>query len=228
MNNKILYIILGVLLIGVMGYYGVFLPCSEIQSNFEKRTKAQDARTSAELALNSAKATYNRAMNQREERKKILEQNKGQLKEIYEFGPLPSYMDIDAVFGRMLHDIINIAKKDGMKVRSMVFYSDIEKEPLVLGRDVSIKSELDALSNKDKPAKDEETPEEAPAVTTDYKAYQVDFGFVSSYSSLNLFIKNLKDYKYLIKVRKLESYPYPENPKILISNVSLILYAKIK
>ena len=228
MSNRILYICLGILLIAVMGFFGVYQPCMQIGSNIESRDTAKDRKANAERVLKAAEATYNRAMHEREERKKNLERNKGRLKEIYEFENMPDYMDIDSLFGRMLHDIINIAKKNGLKVRSMVFYSNIEKEPLVLGRDVSIETELENFVNKEGGEEGPHPEEVAAPSSTDYKAYQVDFSFVSSYSHLNSFIKAIKDYKYLIKVRKLETYPYPENPKILISNVSLILYAKVK
>ena len=230
MSNKFLYILLGIVLIGAMGY-GVSIPCMQIKPNMEAREQALQKRDRAQANLDLAIRNEKRIRHEQEERKKNIEKNKGKLKEVYEVENMPSYMDVDSLFGKMLHDIINMAKRNGLKVRSMVFYSDIEKEALVMGRDVSITAELESFkkneSENGQPQAQEEEPAEAP-IKTDYKAYQVDFNFVGTYTNLNAFIKTIKDYKYLVKVRKMETYPYPENPKILLSNVSLILYAKTK
>lgn len=225
MNSRFLYVILGIMLTGAMVWYGIWQPCKKIKPLIDSKNDAIAKEQQALNDLNSAKRAYDNEMKRREERRKSIELNKGKLKEIYEFETMPPYMDIDSLFGRMLHDIISIAKKNGLKVRSMVFYSNTEKEPLVLGQPVSIQSELENLGKK--PDSKDNTNDNENS-TTGYKAYQVDFGFMSSYSNLNKFVEALGNYKYLVKVRKLETYPYPGDPKILMSNVSLVLYVHVK
>ena len=226
MEKKFLYIILGILLAGAMVWYGIWTPCKDIKPLIDQKNTAIEQEQRALSELNSAKVAYENEMKRREERRKSIELNKGKLKEIYEFESMPPYMDMDSLFGKMMHDVISIAKKNGLKVRSMVFYSNTEKEPLVLGQPISIDKELENIGKKPETKADEKTDNETS--TTGYKAYQVDFGFMSSYSNLNKFIEALSNYKYLVKVRKLETYPYPDDPKILMSNVSLVLYVHVK
>ena len=60
---------------------------------------------------------------------------------------------------------------------------------------------------------------------TAYFICDVDMAIVSNYVNLGKLIQDLYQYPYYIKINKVEVTPYPKDKKILLSTISLRLYA---
>lgn len=60
---------------------------------------------------------------------------------------------------------------------------------------------------------------------TTYFVCDVNLDIVSNYVNLGKLIQDLYQYPYYIKINKIEVYPYPKDKKILLSTISLRLYA---
>ena len=58
-----------------------------------------------------------------------------------------------------------------------------------------------------------------------YFVCEINMELVSNYTNLGKFIQNIIQYPYYIKISNVQVLPYEKDKKILISNISLRLYA---
>lgn len=58
-----------------------------------------------------------------------------------------------------------------------------------------------------------------------YFVCDVNMEIVSNYTNLGKLIQDIYQYPYYIRINKIEVYPYPKDKKILLSKISLRLYA---
>ena len=208
-------IIIAILLVGYVGK-------SQIPHVMDIKPKLDELKNQEEVLIQTETnlANVTRKANQRcadLEAKKNAKKDIGvnELKTVYK----PIYLrsqDTASLFGKEIKDIVQLAKKSRLKMHSMEIFQTVKNEPLLLGKNVSINAILD------------ESAAEAPPATpiTPYRGHQLDLGLLGSYKDLKLFLTAVENYDYLVKIKKVETFPYTKNPKILVSNVSLVLFAE--
>jgi len=243
-NKNLVFIIIAVVVLAIATVVTRVWPeVQNVKSNIEQKQQAEQNLQTAKVNLENAKRAHKAWEKEQEQKKEQAKINQGKYKAVYE----PKFVfpfvgsDKSALFGVMLEDVVKIARQNKLKIHSIDYYEEVKLEPLLEGRQIAVDEELKtlgAVSGNDStpqpspspngaPAENGESAPAAPAVL-DYKGYQVDFGFIGTYSALNRFLTDVTDYKYLIKVKKFESYPYKENPKYLVSHVSLVFFVKHK
>ena len=191
-------------------------PIMDIQSSISSVQTAKENRERAEQKLKSIKKRQQQEIEKKKLAEKIRKENEGNLKQIY----VPAFTkekDTTSLFGKQVKDIVTLAKKSGLRMHSWEFYTELKNEALLSGTSYSISETLDE--------EEEKQEETSKTNNTKYRGYQVDLGLLGSYLELKQFLTLIENYDYLIKIKKVESLPFEENPKILISNVSLVLYA---
>ncbi len=216
-------------LIVVLGVYSCVKPINNVIDSQKLYLLKKVELASAVTQRDAMKARFEAQKNLDEKLKNTASDT---LKPIFK----PEYISPDkmSLFGNLLQDVINFAKQDGLKVRSMEFYSDLEGEPLLIGRTIDNPEELLLSEEAKKNKKNNElnidaasTTSETPPLsqTSKYKGYQVNIGFLGNYKGLRAFVDELENYSYLIKIKKIETFPYEVNPNILIANFAIVLYA---
>lgn len=190
-------------------------PIMDIQSSINSVQTAKENRERAEQKLKSIQKRQQQEIEKKKLAEKIRKENEGNLKQIY----TPAFTkekDTTSLFGKQVKDIVTLAKKSGLRMHSWEFYTELKNEALLSGKSYSISETLD---------EEEKQEETSKTNNTKYRGYQVDLGLLGTYLELKQFLTLIENYDYLIKIKKVESLPFEENPKILISNVSLVLYA---
>ncbi len=225
--NPYFYII-AMVLIPIAAIYFAWTPIKDAEGSYNKLESTKVTHLAKQEAAERAEKAY-RAWQEQKKKEEAVAEDQGFLKQIFK----PDYITTDkmSMFGSMLQDMINLAKRSGLRIRSMQFFSDLKGESLLEGRAITPEQQLALAAAA--AAKSEKGGSKAPAsapvpAATQYRGYQVDFGFLGTYASINTFVNAVNNYHYLVKIKKVESYPYSKNPKILVANVSIVLYAESK
>ena len=111
------------------------------------------------------------------------------------YSPIESDLGNDTLFFTLYNDIIEMLHANSIKVKSINYTYNPETDAFV------------------KFGKDV------------YFVCDVDMEVVSNYVNLGKLIQDLYQYPYYIKINNIEVLPYPKDKKILVSNLSLRLYA---
>ncbi len=109
--------------------------------------------------------------------------------------PIESDLGNETLFFTLYNDVIEMVHANSVKIRSIDYKYNPEGDMFV-------------TNGKDA-----------------YFVCDVNMELVSNYVNLGKLIENIYQYPYYIKINSLEVKPYPKDKKILISNISLRLYA---
>ena len=113
------------------------------------------------------------------------------------YAPIESDLGNDTLFFTLYNDVIEMLHADSIKIKSIDYQYNPEQDAFV-------------QSNKDGM----------------YFVCDVNMELVSNYVNLGKLIQDIYQYPYYIKINGLEVSPYKKDKKILISNLSLRLYAR--
>lgn len=111
------------------------------------------------------------------------------------YSPIESDLGNDTLFFTLYNDIIEMLHANSIKIKNISYTYNPET-------DAFVKFGRDI-----------------------YFVCDVDMEIVSNYVNLGKFIQDIYQYPYYIKINKIEVLPYPKDKKILVSNLSLRLYA---
>lgn len=111
------------------------------------------------------------------------------------YSPIESDLGNDTLFFTLYNDIIEMLHANSIKIKNIGYTYNPET-------DAFVKFGRDI-----------------------YFVCDVDMEIVSNYVNLGKFIQDVYQYPYYIKINKIEVLPYPKDKKILVSNLSLRLYA---
>lgn len=98
-------------------------------------------------------------------------------------------------FGIMFEDVIQAAKYNGLKLRSIAY----------------------KMSPADDPVQ--------TTVPEDYNVCNVSMKLLGSYSQFRSYFQDVYNYPYLINLSQLSIEPYEKNPKVLVADVVVTLYS---
>ncbi len=119
------------------------------------------------------------------------------LKPIYESPASNTSNENLGIFGNMFEDIINIAQKNGLLIRSIEYDMRPAEDPIYI---------------------------ESPDL---YNVCELKFFFVGSYSQLQSFFSDInKEISYLTYISNLNITAFTENTDYLLINTSITLYSK--
>ena len=112
------------------------------------------------------------------------------------YSPVESDLrDNDSLFFTLYNDTIEMIHNNSVKIKSIEYKYNPEGDPFV-------------ENGKDK-----------------YFVCEIDLELVSNYTNLGKLIQDLYQYPYYIKICNISIKPLPRDKKILITNMSLVLYA---
>lgn len=98
-------------------------------------------------------------------------------------------------FGIMFEDVIQAAKYNGLKLRSISYQMSPTGDPI------------------------------QAAVAEDYNVCNISLKLIGNYSQFRSYFQDVYNYPYLINLSKISVEPYDKNPKMLISDVVITLYS---
>lgn len=98
-------------------------------------------------------------------------------------------------FGVMFEDVIQSAKYNGLKLRSVSYNTNPQQD--VVQKNIS----------------------------SDYNACAISMELIGSYMQFRSYFQDIYNYPYLINLDKISIKPYENNKRILISEVTIILYS---
>lgn len=149
--------------------------------------------------LYTVEANYQKAIKDRDKKKEKAELMKTSrveaAKKIY--APSESDLDKDSLFFTLYTDVIDLAKQNGMKIRSI----DYNYYP---STDVFVSE-----GGKD-----------------NYFVCDLDMKLISNYTQLRNFIETLFQYPFYVKFNKLVINPYKSDKRVLMTDFSLRLYSR--
>lgn len=111
------------------------------------------------------------------------------------YSPVDADLGNDTLFFTLYNDVIEMVHANSIKIKSMEYTYNPEDDKFV-------------QFGKDV-----------------YFVCEINMELVSNYTNLGKFIQNLIQYPYYIKINNVQVVPYEKDKKILISNISLRLYA---
>ena len=111
------------------------------------------------------------------------------------YSPVDSGLENDSLFFTLYNDVIEMLHGNGIKIKSIDYTYNPAGDPFV-------------EHGKDT-----------------YFVCDIDMQIVSNYVNLGKFIQDVYQYPYLIKINKIDTNPYKRDKKILISDISLRVYA---
>lgn len=149
--------------------------------------------------LADAEAAYTKAEKDYNERKQKAERMNTQRTEVVKkiYAPAESDLDKDSLFFNLYTDVIDIAKQNGIKIRSIDYNYYPATDNFV------------ALGGKD-----------------NYFVCDLDMKLISNYTQLRNFVETLFQYPFYVKFNKLVVEPYKLDKKVLMTDFSLRLYAR--
>lgn len=103
--------------------------------------------------------------------------------------------DLMSSFGIMFEDVIQAAKYNGLKLRSISYSMSPTDDPVQV------------------------------AVAEDYNVCNVKMKLLGNYSQFRSYFQDVYNYPYLINLAQISIQPYEKNPKVLISDVVVTLYS---
>ncbi len=182
-NQKVMYIAI-ILICVAFGLYLIIPKAQESYNTYvsiqEKTEKLQKTQKEVD-DIRAQKAAYERE-------KKI------STKPVYKSDV--ATLDAMASFGIMFEDVIQAAKYNGLKLRSIEY---AQNPPT----DVVVQNVLDS-----------------------YNVCAVKMQLIGSYAQFRSYFEDIANYPYLINIDKISIFPYAENKKVLIADVSINLYAE--
>lgn len=111
------------------------------------------------------------------------------------YSPIESDLGNDTLFFTLYNDVIEMVHSNSVKIRNISYVYNPESDKFV-------------TNGKDM-----------------YFVCDVNMELVSNYVNLGKLIQDIYQYPYYIKINELEVKPYAKDKKVLISNISLRLYA---
>lgn len=105
-------------------------------------------------------------------------------------------LDPMASFGIMFEDVIQAAKYNGLKLRSIEYAQNPPD-------DMVVQNILDS-----------------------YNVCAVKMQLIGSYAQFRSYFEDIANYPYLINIDKISIFPYADNKKVLIADLSINLYAE--
>jgi len=99
-------------------------------------------------------------------------------------------------FGVMFEDVIQSAKYNGLKLRSIAY---------------KLMPQGDVIAN---------------SLGDSYNACAIDMQLIGTYSQLNSYFQDIFNYPYLINLDKMSITPYIGDKKVLIADVTVIIYSE--
>ncbi len=109
--------------------------------------------------------------------------------------PIDSDLGNDSLFFTLYNDLIEMVRSNSIKIKSMEYTYNPEN-------DAFVKFGQDV-----------------------YFVCEINMELVSSYTNLGKLIQDIVQYPYYIKINRIQVQPYEKDKKVLISDVSLRLYA---
>ena len=112
------------------------------------------------------------------------------------YAPVDSDLGNDTLFFTLYNDLIEMIHANSIKIKSMEYLYNPEEDAFV------------KFSREQ------------------YFVSEVNMELVSNYTNLGKFIQEVVQYPYYVRILKVEVKPYPKDKKILLTNISLRLYAR--
>lgn len=183
-NQKIMCIVLILLSIAV----GLYLVIPNVQKSFETYNSVQEKTQKAE----STKQQIEELKSKKEAYEK---EEKTATKPVYKSDL--ATLDQMASFGIMFEDVIQSAKYNGLRLRSISYNTNPVGD--------IIKSNIGDA----------------------YNVCEVKMQLIGTYVQFRSYFQDIYNYPYLINLDKISIFPYESNPRILIADVLVILYSEM-
>ena len=182
-NQKLMYILIILFCLA----FGLYLIVPKVNDSYntykqiqEKQAKVQSTQKEID-SLRAQKLAYEK-------------QEKSSTKPVYKTDV--ASLDAMASFGIMFEDVIQAAKYNGLKLRS-IEYAQNPPDDIV-----------------------------SQNVQSDYNVCAVKMQLIGSYAQFRSYFDDIANYPYLINLDKISIFPYAGDKKILIADVQVNLYAE--
>ena len=182
-NQQTLPYIIGLVLSLVLGVYLLYPKVSAIYTNYnEVKTKTQAVeQTKQQIAdLKAQKESYEK-------------EEKVSTKPVYKNDIATA--DPISSFGVMFEDVIQSAKYNGLKLRSISYNT----------------SPADDIVQKN--------------ISSEYNVCSISMQLIGTYMQFRSYFQDIYNYPYLINLDKISIKPYENDKKILIADITVILYS---
>lgn len=153
------------------------------------------------ISINSQAVNKEQEYNKKLEQKRIVERKLAQMKVAMTsiqkkvYAPVDSDLGNDTLFFTLYNDLIEMLHANSIKIKSIEYLYNPESDAFV------------------KFSKDQ------------YFVSEVNMELVSNYTNLGKFIQDVIQYPYYIRIVSINIKPYPKDKKILVSDISMRLYA---
>lgn len=183
-NQKIMCIVLILLSVAV----GLYLVIPNAQKSFETYKAIQEKTQKAE-------STKQQIADLKTKNEAYEKEEKTATKPVYKSDL--ATLDQMASFGIMFEDVIQSAKYNGLRLRSISYNTNPAADV--------IKSNIGDA----------------------YNVCEVKMQLIGNYLQFRSYFQDIYNYPYLINLDKISIFPYASNPKILIADVSVMLYSEM-
>lgn len=182
-NQKLLYILI-ILISLAFGLYLIIPKVNESYSTYTQIEEKQKKLQSTQKQIEDIKA----------QKQAYEKEEKSSTKPVYKSDL--ATLDAMASFGVMFEDVIQAAKYNGLKLRSIEYSQN--------------------------PADDVVTQN----VLSDYNICAIKMQLIGTYAQFRSYFDDIANYPYLINLDKISIFPYDGDKKILIADVQINLYAE--
>lgn len=182
-NQKLMYILI-ILISLAFGLYLIIPKVNESYSTYTQIEEKQKKLQSTQKQIEDIKA----------QKQAYEKEEKSATKPVYKTDL--ATLDAMASFGIMFEDVIQAAKYNGLKLRSIEYSQN--------------------------PADDVVTQN----VLSDYNICAIKMQLIGSYAQFRSYFDDIANYPYLINLDKISIFPYDGDKKILIADVQINLYAE--
>lgn len=182
-NQKLLYILI-ILISLAFGLYLIIPKVNESYSTYTQIEEKQKKLQSTQKQIEDIKA----------QKQAYEKEEKSSTKPVYKSDL--ATLDAMASFGIMFEDVIQAAKYNGLKLRS-IEYSQNPADDVI-----------------------------AQNVLSDYNVCAIKMQLIGTYAQFRSYFDDIANYPYLINLDKISIFPYEGDKKILIADVQINLYAE--
>lgn len=182
-NQKLLYILI-ILISLAFGLYLIIPKVNESYSTYTQIEEKQKKLQSTQKQIEDIKA----------QKQAYEKEEKSATKPVYKSDL--ATLDAMASFGIMFEDVIQAAKYNGLKLRS-IEYSQNPADDVI-----------------------------AQNVLSDYNVCAIKMQLIGTYAQFRSYFDDIANYPYLINLDKISIFPYEGDKKILIADVQINLYAE--
>lgn len=182
-NQKLLYILI-ILISLAFGLYLIIPKVNESYSTYTQIEEKQKKLQSTQKQIEDIKA----------QKQAYEKEEKSATKPVYKSDL--ATLDAMASFGIMFEDVIQAAKYNGLKLRS-IEYSQNPADDVI-----------------------------AQNVLSDYNVCAIKMQLIGTYAQFRSYFDDIANYPYLINLDKISIFPYDGDKKILIADVQINLYAE--